>query len=107
MYFIIVSKRCLSIWIYGWLGKIQWNIITWKRRFLQSLKYWRYYQCRLPVCKKSLLSFEIKNLGEYHDLHVQSSTLLLADVSENFKNMCLKIYQLDPPKSLSAPVLAW
>ena len=40
-------------------------------------------------------------------MHVQSSTLLLADVSENFKNMCLKIYQLDPPKSLSAPGLAW
>ena len=34
------------------------------------------------VCK----DFEIKNLGEYHDLYVQSNTLLLADVFENFKN---------------------
>ena len=40
------------------------------------------------VCK----DFEIKNLGEYHDLYVQSNTLLLADVFENFQNMCLKIY---------------
>ena len=32
------------------------------------------------VCK----DFEIKNLGEYHDLYVQSNTLLLADVFENF-----------------------
>ena len=40
------------------------------------------------VCKE----FEIKNLGEYHDLYVQSNTLLLADVFENFQNMCLKIY---------------
>ena len=40
--------------------------------------------------------FEINNLGEYHDLYVQSDTLLLADVYENFRNMCLKIYELDP-----------
>ena len=55
------------------------------------------------VCK----DFEIKNLGEYHDLYVQSNTLLLADVFENFRNMCLEIYELDPAKFLSAPGLAW
>ena len=32
-----------------------------------------------------------RNLGEYHDLYVQGNTLLLADVFENFRNMCLKI----------------
>ena len=31
------------------------------------------------VCK----DFELKHLGEYHDLHVQSDALLLADVVEN------------------------
>ena len=51
------------------------------------------------VCK----DFEIKNLGEYHDLHVQSDTLLLADVFEKFRKTCLKIYEFDPAKFLSAP----
>ena len=55
------------------------------------------------VCK----DFEIKNLGEYYDLYVQSDTLLLADVFENLRIMCLKIYELDPAKLLSASGLAW
>ena len=37
-----------------------------------------------------------KNLGDYHDLHVQSDTLLLADVLEIFRNKCIEIYELDP-----------
>ena len=51
--------------------------------------------------------FEIKKLGEYHDLYLESDVSLLADVFENFRKMCLKIYQLDPAKFLSAPGLAW
>ena len=48
-----------------------------------------------------------KNLGDYHDFYVQSDTLLLADVFENFRNMCIKVYELDPAHFLSAPGLAW
>ena len=48
-----------------------------------------------------------KNLGDYYDLYVPSDTLLLADVSENFRNMCIKVYELDPAHLLSAPGLAW
>ena len=55
------------------------------------------------VCK----DFEIKNLGEYHDLNVQSDTLLLPDVFENLRNMCLKIYELDPETFISVHGLAW
>ena len=51
--------------------------------------------------------FEIKNLGEYYDSYVQSDTLLLSDIFENFRNMCLKIYELDPVYFVSAPGLAW
>ena len=50
--------------------------------------------------------FNIKNVGKYHDLYVQSDTLLLADVFENFRDKCLEIYELDPAHFLSAPGLA-
>ena len=51
--------------------------------------------------------FDIKNLGEYHDLYVRSDTLLLADVFENFRNACMKNYELDPAHFASLPGLAW
>ena len=51
--------------------------------------------------------FQIKTLGEYHDLHVQSNTLLLAYVFENFRDRCIDIYELDPAHFLSVPGLAW
>ena len=38
---------------------------------------------------------EIKKLGDYDDLHVQRDSLLLADVIENVRNMCLKIYKFN------------
>ena len=55
------------------------------------------------VCK----DFEIKNVGEYHDLYVQIDTLLLADLFENIRNMCLQLYELDPLCFLSAAESAW
>ena len=61
------------------------------------------YALAKRVCK----DFEIKNVGKNHDLYVQSNTLLSADVFENFRNMCLEIYELDLVKIFSAPGLAW
>ena len=52
-------------------------------------------------------AFEIKYCGEYHDLHVQGDTLLLADVFENIRDKCIDIYELDPAYFSSAPGLAW
>ena len=50
---------------------------------------------------------KINNLGEYHDLYIQSETLLLADVFESFQNTYLEIYELDPAGFLTLPGLAW
>ena len=50
---------------------------------------------------------KLKNLGNYHDLFLQSGTLLLADVYENFRNKCIEIYGLNPAHFLSATGLTW
>ena len=50
-------------------------------------------------------AFKLNNLGDYHDLYVQSDTLLLADVFENFRKACIKTYELDPAHFISSPGL--
>ena len=52
-------------------------------------------------------NFNNKKLGDYHDLYIQSDTLSLAEVFENFRNKCIKMYELDPANFLSTPELAW
>ena len=57
--------------------------------------------------KKIWKSYEITNFSYYYDLYVQSDTLLLADVFENFLNKSAEIYRLDPAHFSSVPGLAW
>ena len=60
----------------------------------------------ISTLKKYSKEFKIKNLGEYHDLYLRSDVLLSANVFENFRKMCLEIYELDPTKFIPAPGLA-
>ena len=55
------------------------------------------------ICKK----FNIKTLGEYHNLYLKSDVLLLSDVFENFRETCFQYYKLDPAHYYSAPGLSW
>ena len=52
-------------------------------------------------------SFACQNMGDYHDLYLTSDDLLLADVFENFRSVCLKAYNLDPCHFYTSPGLAW
>ena len=52
-------------------------------------------------------SFNMETLKDYHELYNDSDVLLLADVFENFRDICLKIYGLDPVHYFTAPGLAW
>ena len=61
----------------------------------------------LQHVEKVCNTFKIRNLGEYHDLYVQSNTLLLTDVFEAFRKTCIKEYKLDPAYFVSLPGFAW
>lgn len=52
-------------------------------------------------------AFDLKTLGEYSDLYMQTDILLLADVFENFRETCYTIYGLDPAHYLTAPSLSF
>ena len=46
-------------------------------------------------------------MGEYHDLYLKTDVVLLADVFENFRDVCLKNYKLDPAWYYTSPGLSW
>ena len=52
-------------------------------------------------------TFGIKTLGEYHDLYVKTDVLILADVFESFRDICLDYYELDPAHYFTTPNFAW
>ena len=52
-------------------------------------------------------TFDVQNMGEYHDLYLKSDVLLLADVFENVRRASLLNYGLDPCHYVSTPGLSW
>ena len=52
-------------------------------------------------------TFNLKTMGEYHDLYLQSDILLLTDVFENFRKACQQYYGLDAAHYFTSPGLSW
>ena len=101
------AKRCLPFWICRCLEEIQWNIITWKKKFYRHLSIEDITNANYAHAKRVWKGSKINNVGDYHDLYVKRDKLLVADVFENFWNMYLKIYELFPAHFLSVPGLTW
>ena len=51
--------------------------------------------------------FKLKNMGDYHDLYLETDVVLLANVFESFRKVCLENYALDPAHFYTTPGLAW
>ena len=49
----------------------------------------------------------MKSMREYHNLYLMSDVILLADVFETFRDVCMKNYRLDPAHYYTAPGLSW
>ena len=90
----------------GW-DKFNEKIIPGKELFYSNLTLENISETDYAHANNVLKKFNINNLGEYHDLYVRSDTLLLADIFENFRQSCLKNYELDPAHFVSLPGLAW
>ena len=106
--FIMLLRKCVYPYEYidEW-DKFNEKIIPSKESFYSNLTLEDITKTDYAHANKVLKKFNINNLGEYHDLYVRSDTLLLANIFENFRQSCLKNYELDPAHFISLPGLAW
>ena len=102
-FFLLLSK---GIYRYEYIDsweRFDENTILPKEAFYSELNLESITDKDYEHVKKVCETFERENFGEYHDLHVQCDTFLLADVFENFSNKCIEIYKPDTAQFLSAP----
>ena len=106
--YIILLRKGVYPYEYmdGW-DKFNENIIPSKDSFDSNLTLENISETDYAHANNVFKKFNINNLGEYHDLYVRSDTLLLADILKNFRQSCLKKYELDPSHFVSLPGLAW
>src|SRR5204863_1550500 len=75
--------------------------------FYSSLTKENISQQEYEHAQKVWKEFNIQNLKEYHDLYLETDVLLLADVFETFRDLCLNDYQIDPLHMYSLPGFTW
>ena len=78
-----------------------------KENFYSSLRMQHISDEDYEFAQEVFRTFGCKNLGEYHDLYCGTDVMLLADCFEDFRKLCLSIYQLDPVHFSTAPGLSW
>ena len=106
--FILLLRRAVCPYEYmdDW-EKCNETTLRGKEEFYSNLNREDITDADYVHVKRFCKDFEIKKLGEYHDLYLRSDVLLLVDVFGNFRRMCLKIYELDHVKFISDSGLAW
>ena len=51
--------------------------------------------------------FDMTDLRDYHKFYLLTDVLLLAEVFDNFRDLCLQHYGLDPAHNYTSPGLSW
>ena len=104
----LLAKK--GIYPYDYMNKIERfseEKLPPKKEFYSKLNYCGVSDEEYARARKIWEEFKIKNLGEYHDLYLKSDVLLLTDVFEEFRNICLENYSLDPAWYYTSPGLSW
>ncbi|KAJ4449216.1 hypothetical protein ANN_00613 [Periplaneta americana] len=106
--FDLVSRK--GVFPYDYLttsDKLEDNCLPPKEKFFSKLNNEHITEEDYNHAKCVWEAFNIQTLGEYSDLYLKSDTLILTDVFENFRKMCLKTYDLDCMYYYTVPGLAY
>ena len=90
----------MNIWMIG-ITSVKYHYL--KKKIFTVMLIWMILLMQITRAQKRFVKILKKNIGGFHHL----IPLLLVDAFENFRNICLEIYELDPAKFLSSPGLAW
>ena len=99
-----------AVYLYAYMNsfkKFNETELPSKDKFFSSLTNENISEKDYEKAKDIWNTFNIKNLGEYHELYLKTDVLLLYDVFEKFINTCLNYYGLDPCHYFSSSALAW
>ena len=94
--------ECMDNW-----NRFNENVLPSKDNFYSNLHMENVFDKNYQHAKNVWNIFNMSNLGDYHDLYVQSDTLLLSYLFEECRKTCIRDYELDPCYFVSAPGLSW
>ena len=89
------------------LNKFQDTELPPKELFYSELNHFHISDEDYEHARKVWNLFQMKTMRDYHDLYLKTDVLLLADVFENFRDVCIENYKLDPAWYYTSPGLAW
>ena len=78
-----------------------------KEKFYNNISKTHISEDEHDFIKELWKTFKLKNLGELHDLYMETDVILLADVFQEFRHFSLLKYRLDPAHYNTAPGLSW
>ena len=106
--FDLLSRK--GVYPYQWLDnetKFSEQQLPPKSEFYSSLKGEGITDSDYQHAQNVWKTFNCRTFRDYHNIYLKTDTILLADVFENFRNICLQTYSLDPVHYYTAPGLSW